>query len=320
MPSILQPMPEVQGVSHEYINAGGLRMHVAVAGPVDGDPVLLLHGWPQHWWLWRNVMPPLADAGYRVYAPDLRGFGWTEATPNFSDYDKRAMAGDILALIEALGIDRPIRLAGHDWGGWISFLIAMRRPELFDRFFALNIPPPWGDPGPFDLKANLKALFKLRYQIPLSTPGISRWTQAGGGRKLFSGGVVAATHNRDAWKHGALETFLDQFQDKKRSRATMMLYRRFVLAEVPAVASGKYVKGRLTVPTKMLFGMGDVAVSADTILADHSQMADHFTVETVDDCGHFIVDEQPELVVDRILEWFAAPDPAAATLAAATQS
>lgn len=320
MHSVLQPMPQVPGVSHEYINAGGLRMHVAVAGPDGGAPVLLLHGWPQHWWLWRNVMPALAEAGFRVYAPDLRGFGWTEATPNFADYSKQNLANDILALIDALEIEGPIRLAGHDWGGWTGFLLAIREPQLFDRYFALNIPPPWGDPGPFDLKASLQALAKLRYQLPLSTPGLSRWTQAGGGRKMLSGGVIEATRNRDAWKDGALDVFLDQFQDEKRSRATMMLYRRFLTHEMPKVASGSYVKDRLKVPTKLLFGMDDVAINADTILADHSRMADHFTVETVDNCGHFIVDEQPELVVDRMLEWFAVADPAVAALSVSAQA
>lgn len=66
----IRAMPEVEGVTHKYVNAAGLRMHVAVAGPEDGEPVLLLHGWPQHWWLWHNVIPPLAEK-YRVYAPDL---------------------------------------------------------------------------------------------------------------------------------------------------------------------------------------------------------------------------------------------------------
>ncbi len=300
-----QPMPEVPGVSHEFVSAGGLRMHVAVAGPEDGAPVLLLHGWPQHWWLWRKVMPALAEAGYRVYAPDLRGFGWSEATPKFADYSKQNLANDILRLIDALEIDRPIRLAGHDWGGWTGFLLCMREPQSFDRFLALNIPPPWGDPGPFDLKTNLKSLAKLRYQLPLSTPGLSRWTQAGGGKNILYNGVKDGTENQDAWKDGALKVFLDQFQDPKRSRATMMLYRRFLLTEMPKVASGKYAPGRLTVPTKLLFGMNDVAISPDVILADHSKKAENLTVETVDDCGHFIVDERPELVTEKMLEWFA---------------
>lgn len=299
-----QQMPEVSGVTHEFVNAGGLRTHVAVAGPEDGSPALLLHGWPQHWWLWRHQIPALAEAGYRVYAPDLRGFGWTEPTGKFADYARHAMAGDLLALIDQLGVDRPIRLAGHDWGGWIGFLIAIKEPERFERFLALNIPPPWGDPGPFNLKASLKTLSKLGYQVPLSTPCVSRWMQAGGGRKHFAANIKKATTNRDAWNDGALDCFLDQFQQRERSRASMLLYRRFLTHEIGPIAAGKYVKGRLTVPTKILFGMGDVAVDPDVVLADHTKMADDLQVETVENCGHFIVDEQPDLVTDRMLAWF----------------
>src|SRR4051794_33022829 len=79
-----RPFPEVEGVEHRYVDAGGLRMHVAEAGP-QGEPIMLLHGWPQHWYLWRDVIPPLAEE-YRVIAPDLRGFGWSDAPPD--GYDK----------------------------------------------------------------------------------------------------------------------------------------------------------------------------------------------------------------------------------------
>ncbi|MBJ7291840.1 alpha/beta fold hydrolase, partial [Williamsia sp.] len=107
-----RPLPHVDGVEHQYVDAGPLRMHVAVAGPADAPPLLLLHGWPQHWYLWRDVIPAVSDR-YRVIAPDLRGFGWTDAPPG--GYRKERLATDILALLDALGIDR-VRLVGHDWG------------------------------------------------------------------------------------------------------------------------------------------------------------------------------------------------------------
>jgi pimeloyl-ACP methyl ester carboxylesterase len=300
----IRAMPEVEGVTHQYVNANGLRMHVAVAGPEDGDPVLLLHGWPEHWWLWHNVIPALAQAGYRVYAPDLRGFGWTEPKGKSKDYLRQNLASDILALIDKLGIDKPIRLAGHDWGGWISFLLCMREPEKFDRYMAFNIPPPWGDPGPFKLGDSLKALKNLGYQLPLSTPGVNRWMQAGRGAGLFADGIKKATINPEAWSDGKLDVFLDQFKEPARSRASMYLYRVFITREVPRIAIKTYVKGRMTVPTRMLFGTEDVAVNINMITADHSKVADDFQVELVENCGHFIVDEQPELVTERMLAWF----------------
>lgn len=302
--SALQPLPEAPGVEHIYVNAGGLRTHVAVAGPKDGEPVVLLHGWPQHWWLWRNVMPPLSEAGYRVYAPDLRGLGWSEATHRIADYDKRNLAKDIVALLDALELDS-VYLAGHDWGGWTGFLVAMDHPERVKRFVAMNIPPPWLDPGPFDLKASLKALSNLWYQVVMSTPGAAHFVLAGRGRSIFAKSLVGAADNRDAFSREIIATYLDQFIDRRRSRATTGFYRRFLLGELPAIQTGKYVKGRLSVPSKLLFGLNDVAVDPAILDADHSLRADDLQIERVENCGHFIVDERPEYVTERLLDFFA---------------
>jgi pimeloyl-ACP methyl ester carboxylesterase len=302
---LLQPMPEVPGVEHIHLNAGGLRTHVAIAGPKDGPPVLLLHGWPQHWWLWRNVMPPLAAAGYRVHAPDLRGLGWTEATDRARDYDKRNLARDVIALLDALEIDR-VRLAGHDWGGWVGFLAAILAPDRIDRYMAMNIPPPWLDPGPFDPLKALRALSRLGYQVVMSTPGLSRIAQAGIGRPIFERAIRRSADRPQAWDGDALSIYLDQFADPRRADASKFIYRRFLTVELPQIQLGRYVPDRLTTPTRLLFGLDDVAIDPAVLDGDHSRHADDLTIERVPDCGHFIVDERPELVTERLLEFFAA--------------
>jgi pimeloyl-ACP methyl ester carboxylesterase len=95
-------MPTVEGVSHRWVEARGLRFHVAEAGS-GKDPVLLLHGWPQHWYEWRNLMPALAM--------DLRGFGWSDAPRD--GYEKENLAADVLAVLDELGLER-VKLVGHD--------------------------------------------------------------------------------------------------------------------------------------------------------------------------------------------------------------
>ena len=130
-------MPDVEGVDHRFVDVRGLRLHVAEAG--DGDPLVMLHGWPQHWYEWRHVIPRLADR-YRVLCPDLRGFGWSDAPG--SGYEKERLASDVLELLDALGLDQ-VRLIGHDWGGWAGFLIALRAPERVSGYLALNIPHPF---------------------------------------------------------------------------------------------------------------------------------------------------------------------------------
>src|SRR5947209_19331980 len=129
----MEDLPELDGVSHEFLDVAGVRMHVATAGDRDARPLLLVHGWPQHWWAWRGLIPALAET-HRVIAPDLQGFGWTEAPT--AGYEKERMAAQLLALLDALAIDR-VTWVGHDWGGWLGFLAALKAPERFARLLAL---------------------------------------------------------------------------------------------------------------------------------------------------------------------------------------
>src|SRR3954464_9761059 len=104
-------MPHVDGMTHHFTSANGVHVHYAEAG--SGPPLVLLHGWPQHWWAWRKVLLALAGT-HRVVCPDLRGLGWSDAPPG--NYAKEAWAADVVALLDALGLER-VDLAGHDWGG-----------------------------------------------------------------------------------------------------------------------------------------------------------------------------------------------------------
>ena len=108
----MSALPEVEGVTHHWVRVRGVELHYAEAGSGD-DVVLCLHGWPQHWYEWRRLMPALAADGYRVIAPDLRGFGWSEAPAD--GYEKENLADDVLALLDELGLER-VKLVGHDWG------------------------------------------------------------------------------------------------------------------------------------------------------------------------------------------------------------
>src|SRR5215211_3302780 len=162
-------MPSVPGVSHRFVGARGLRFHMAEAG--EGPPLVLLHGWPQHWFEWREVIGPLAER-YRVLCPDLRGFGWSDAPPH--GYEKEALADDVVALLDALGVER-FRLIGHDWGGWIGFLIALRAPERVERLMPLNVAHPFGGPN----RGRTRTMWRFWYQAV-----IAGRLERGGGRDL----------------------------------------------------------------------------------------------------------------------------------------
>ena len=286
-----RPLPRVAGVRHRFVTARGLRFHVAEAG--EGEPLVLLHGWPQHWYLWRDVIPVLARR-FRVICPDLRGFGWSEAPPD--GYDKEGLATDMLAVLDALDLPS-VYLAGHDWGGWAGFLMCLREPRRVRRYLALNIVHPWPR-----LAAAIPNLPRFAYQVAIAGFG-GEWvlrTQTPLLRALMS----RAAARPGTWTEAELESFLGQFREPARARASTMLYRTFLTREIPAAVFSGIRTARLEVPTLLLFGMRD-AVQRPQMLFGYERHADDMRIELVPGCGHFIVDERPDLVSARALAFFA---------------
>jgi pimeloyl-ACP methyl ester carboxylesterase len=284
-------LPEIEGVSHRQVKARGLEFHLAEAGSGE-DVVLCLHGWPQHWYLWRRVMPALADR-HRVLALDLRGFGWSDAPRH--GYEKENMASDVLAVLDELGLER-VKLIGHDWGAWTGFLLGMRAPQRFERFLALGIAPPWPN-----LRENLPHAWRFIYMQVISTPGIGYALHRRGNfvpRVLISGSTV-----RDPWDEATLRAFADTFREPDRARAAVQVYRSFVLREFWPLLRGRYAQSRLSVPTLLVNGADD-PVLPPSMLAGYESHADEMQVEIVPECGHFIVDEHPELVIARARAFF----------------
>ncbi len=287
-------LPEVAGVRHDYVEANGLRFHVAEAGDRSADPIVLLHGWPQHWYMWRHVIPGLAQT-YRVICPDLRGFGWSDAPRG--GYEKETLAADVIGVMDAMGLDR-VKLVGHDWGGYVGFLLALFYPERIDRFLALCIVHPWpqAKAGRLDLAA------RMAYQYILSSPA-GPWllrTQP----SLIETALRSATRDKTTWSEEELKAFSTVLQEPERAAASSALYRTFLLREAIPLATGRYAGYRLQTPTLLLFARHDPAVPP-SLAPGYEEHADDMEVRVVEDASHFIVDEQPELVLDEARRFFA---------------
>lgn len=125
--------------AHGFATTNGVRLHYVIGGPVDGDLIVLLHGWPQTWYTWRNVMPALAQAGHRVVAVDYRGAGESEKPQ--SGYDKATMAADIRALVHELG-GTGVNLVGRDIGVMVAYAYAAQWPDEVVRLAMLDVPVP----------------------------------------------------------------------------------------------------------------------------------------------------------------------------------
>jgi len=287
-------MPELAGVEHRFVELPGLRMHIAMAGA--GEPVVLLHGWPQHWWAWRHLIPALAER-YRVICPDQRGFGWSDAPP--VGYAKDQLATDIVQLLDKLGHQR-VRLVGHDWGGFIGFLICLRHPERVERYLALNTahPFPRGD------ARTLAALSRLWFQPLIATPRLGP-RLVGSPRQRFVRWLLDSGNvDESVWSGQDTELYLAQLREPARARASSLLYRTFLMHELLPGLRGHYKQLRLRTPTLFLHGTGDPTLHP-ALLRGFEPYADDLTLELVDGVGHFIADERPELVADRAREFFA---------------
>ena len=278
----------VEDVEHRHVRVDGLSFHVAEAG--QGEPVLMLHGWPQHWYCWRGVIGRLSKR-YRVICPDLRGLGWSDAPAH--GYEKETMASDMLALMRELGLDR-VKLVGHDWGGFAGFFMCLRAPERIERYLVINTGHPWPEVG----LSELPNIWRLWYQVVLAAPFLGERAVRRMVDLTYRIGVREELVSREDWHE-----YVAQFEERDRARATMQIYRTFLLRELAGTARGRYRDQRLRVPTRFLLSKGDPVVRPDMVESAREH-ADDFDFEVIPGHGHFLPEEAPDLVADRALAFF----------------
>jgi len=281
-------MPHVEGVEHRYADVNGFRMHYAEAG--SGDPVVLVHGWPQHWYAWRHQIAPLAER-YRVIVPDLRGFGWSEAPS--SGYEKAQFAADVVALMDELGIETA-RYAGQDWGAVAAYLLGFEHPRRFTHLAALAAPPPWREGRPPAV-----LLLFLTYQTLVSSPAGALAMRRGLAKKLLARG-----RKNGSFTDEEMRIYQQIWDHPDHARASVHVYRTFLTKELPAIMRGAFHDRRLSVPTLILMGGSDM-LRKGLQPELYEQKADDLRTVVVDNAGHWLSEEQPGEVTRHLLEFFA---------------
>ncbi len=131
------PSP-VDGITFRFIESNGIRMRIAEAGD-SGPLILFAHGWPESWYNWRHQLTYFANAGYRVVAPDMRGYGETDKPADVDEYDIVHLAGDMVGILDALGEETAI-MVGHDWGAIVAWNSVLMHPERFSALIAMSVP------------------------------------------------------------------------------------------------------------------------------------------------------------------------------------
>jgi pimeloyl-ACP methyl ester carboxylesterase len=283
-------MTTLPAVTHSYLTANGVRLHVAKAG-ASGPPVLLLHGYPQHWYAWRHVITQIAG-DHRVYALDLRGAGQSDAPRR--GYDAATLAADVLAVLDALGLPA-VTLAGHEWGGWLGFHLALAAPERFTGLVAVNTPHPW-----LPVRKLLPQMWRFWYTALLEYPLIGAWV-------IRRTGVLAwlLRRGRPGLPSTEVEVFADPAREPARARAGQQLHWQAVRHDIPRRMFGGYRHQQLSVPAMLLAGERDFALSPRS-LTGAGRHADDLVIRVIKDAGHYLPEERPGTVAAAIRE--KAPD------------
>jgi len=268
--------------THARLSASGAVLHVRQAG--SGPVVLLLHGFPDSSELWHDVTPRLVAAGFRVIAPDLRGFGQSEAPASVGDYALGHVVADLRVLIGRLAGDAPVRVIGHDWGAVAGWCLTLEHPQLVRSQVALSVghPRQYAVAG---LEQKLKGLYTLTWQVPGAA---ERWLAQRGYAGLRGWGR----------QHPRIEDCVRDLSRPGRLTAGLNWYR----ANLRRVLFGPWEK--CAVPTLGVWSSGDHFLAEDQMRNSRQRMQAPWRYERIERAGHWLPLEQPERVAELALQWF----------------
>jgi len=278
---------------HHFIPTNGITLHTVAAGPPDGPVVILLHGFPEFWYGWRRQIPALAAAGFRVWAPDQRGYNLSDKPKGLAAYRLDVLAADILGLIDATGQER-VCLAGHDWGAAVAWRLAMTAPARLRHLAILNVPHMevmWDHlrTDPEQMRRSLYAGFFQLPWLPEAMLAATNWRALS--QAMQNSSLPGAFTDEDmieyrrAWaKPGALTAMLNWY--------------RAALRRPPDLPSE-----RVLVPTTIIWGMKDFALRG-VMAAESAALCKWGELIELKDNTHWVQHEAAGVVNEALLTRF----------------
>ncbi|MCW3015102.1 MAG: hypothetical protein JWO02_2194 [Solirubrobacterales bacterium] len=267
---------------HRIIATGGVTLRVRETG--TGRPLVLLHGFPESLVAWDALTPRFAGAGYRVIAIDQRGFGESDAPRGVAHYRADTIVADVIAVLDALGIDEPVDLVGRDWGAIIGWMVCLAHPDRVRRYVAASV----GHPRAY-ARAGLEQKRKGWYVGFFLLRGIAERVIPRHGFAWLRGWLGEG--------HPDADGLVRDLARPGRLTAGLSWYR----ANVLTIFTRRW--GHSRVPTLGVFGARDRFLSEDQVLASRPLVDAGWSYARIDDAGHWLAHEQPEAFATIVLDW-----------------
>ena len=284
--------------THREVTANGARFHLAEYGPADGPLVVLLHGFPEFWWSWRHQLLALGDAGFRVVAPDLRGYGASDKPPR--GYDAYTLSSDVAGMVRALGA-RDAMVVGHDWGGMLAWTVATLHPGVVRRLAVVDMPHP----------VRLRqALLRDRAQLRASSYiGFFQLPKVPEARLLKDDGAyvgrLLATWGGPGFPDAETEARCREAMSIPGAAHSSLEWYRWALRSLTRPSGLRFLRlmeRGVGVPTLQLHGALDRCLLPSTAHGSGAWVNAPYELQVLDGLGHFPHEEDPELVSAALLE------------------
>ena len=271
----------------------GLSLHVVEAGPANGPLLILLHGFPEFWWAWRYQITPLAEAGYHVVVPDMRGYNSSDAPKDVSLYILDTLVADVMALADQYEAG-PFYLVGHDWGGIVAWGVGAKHSNRLKRLIIMDAPHPdlWAHQALTHPSQALRSTYVALFQLP--------WLpEATLGALDFAGlrAMIEDTARPDALKPGEMEHYTEAWAHPGSLTAMLNYYRALRERKKPDQPA------RIQCPTLVLWGEKDIFLEHHVALAGLEQ-CDNGQLSIIQGATHWLHLEEPERVNAEIIKFF----------------
>jgi pimeloyl-ACP methyl ester carboxylesterase len=245
-------------LDHHFIRTNDIVLHTVMAGPADGPVVVLLHGFPEFWYGWRHQIPALAAAGFRVWAPDQRGYNLSDKLRGRAAYRTDVLAQDAIGLIAATGQPQ-VYLVGHDWGAMVAWWVALTAPDCVRRLAILNVPHP--EVSVRHVRSDPRQMARSTYAAFFQLPWLPERLLSAANYRLLAQGMKNSSR-QGAFSDEELDHYRQAWAKPRALQSMLNWYRAFLLHPVP---DGSL---RVTMPTTIIWGKRDFALRS--VMAEES--------------------------------------------------